>query len=342
MTVERRKGSRRLIVVVGGVIPVAIAVVASIVMLTWLPELPNPIAIHWGVAGPDGYGTVGSLVLLLVAIVTAFAALAVGSAWRQSLVGLLTRNQKIRLVSSVWLSVLSSVGMAGSVAGQRGLAHASQAPNVGPALLLGALSGVVLAAVAWMALPKSDASLMLDTESEPVEMVDSEHLSDTGPAFWYRTVRLSSGVLIALVVVVILAAGSAVYATIRAPSGAIVALVLPVVVLLIVVATSCWRITADRRGLTARSILGWPRVVIPVEKISAVAVINVTPLADFGGWGWRFASHGRSGIIMRAGRAIEVTRTNGKRFVVTVDDAQTGAGVLAAARRQRSTERPLE
>jgi hypothetical protein len=58
----------------------------------------------------------------------------------------------------------------------------------------------------------------------------------------------------------------------------------------------------------------------------------VNPLAEFGGWGWRWGADGRVGVVLRAGEGIQVTRTNGKRFVVTVDDAQTGASVLAGVR----------
>ncbi|MEO9008966.1 MAG: DUF1648 domain-containing protein [Nakamurella sp.] len=327
------RGSRRRIIVVGGVVPVAIGVAASALVVAWLPELPNPIAIHWGVAGPDGYGSVWSVVLLLVAMVSVFAAVAVGSAWRQTPSGRLVRNQKILLVASVWLSVLLSVGMAGSVAGQRGLTHASHAPDIGLVLLLGALLGFVLAAVAWIVLPQSEPYPLSGRGSESVEMVGSVPGSDTVPTVWSRTVHLRAGVLGVLAVVLILAAGSAVYAVTRAPSGAGFVIAVPVVILFALVGTSFWRITADGRGLTVCSILGWPRVVIPVEKIGSVTIIDVNPMADFGGWGWRFAGDGRSGIIMRAGRAIEVTRTNGKRFVVTVDDAKAGATVLAAQKR---------
>lgn len=37
---------------------------------------------------------------------------------------------------------------------------------------------------------------------------------------------------------------------------------------------------------------------------------------------------GATGVVLRSGEAIEVQRTGGRRFVVTVDDAQTGAALL--------------
>jgi hypothetical protein len=37
---------------------------------------------------------------------------------------------------------------------------------------------------------------------------------------------------------------------------------------------------------------------------------------------------GGSGVILRAGSALIVTRRSGRRFTVTVDDAETAAGLL--------------
>ena len=39
----------------------------------------------------------------------------------------------------------------------------------------------------------------------------------------------------------------------------------------------------------------------------------------------------RFGLVMRTGEGIVVTRGNGRIFAVTVDDAETGASILAAA-----------
>jgi hypothetical protein len=84
----------------------------------------------------------------------------------------------------------------------------------------------------------------------------------------------------------------------------------------------------DRRGLTVRSPLGWPAVVIPLEDIAAVGVVEISPLRDYGGWGWRLGRRGRPGAVFRAGPALEVTRGDGRRFVVTVDGAGEAAALL--------------
>ncbi len=89
------------------------------------------------------------------------------------------------------------------------------------------------------------------------------------------------------------------------------------------------RVVVDRRGLTvALGLLGRPRVHVPAEDVEAVTVADVSP-AQFGGWGYRVVPGGR-GVIIRSGQALVVTRRSGQRFTVTVDDAETAAGLLSA------------
>ncbi len=70
--------------------------------------------------------------------------------------------------------------------------------------------------------------------------------------------------------------------------------------------------------------------------IASVRAIDVDPFAEFGGWGLRYGLDGRYGVVLRRGEALEVTRVGGRRFVVTVDDAQTAAAALAAVHEEGS------
>ena len=39
------------------VVPLVLTMVAVVLQLVWLPTLPDPAAVHWGLSGgPDGYG----------------------------------------------------------------------------------------------------------------------------------------------------------------------------------------------------------------------------------------------------------------------------------------------
>ncbi|MBW8732107.1 MAG: DUF1648 domain-containing protein [Terrabacter sp.] len=55
---------------------------------------------------------------------------------------------------------------------------------------------------------------------------------------------------------------------------------------------------------------------------------TVSPLGDFGGWGWRIGVDGRRGYVTRAGEALVVHRIREPDVVVTVDDADEAAAVL--------------
>ena len=321
------RSTRRRVVLVGGVIPVAIAVVGTVLMLSWMPELPDPVATHWSGSEPDGFGPAWMLALTPLAIALAYSALAVGTSWSPTPRGSITPNQKFLLVTGVWLSAFLTVGITRSLSIQRGLADASEVGSgdaVGLSLLIGCILGLALAVPAWFLLPRADTEYAEAPDAEPLAVAETERVS------WSRIVRLGGVASRVLVGSMVVLAAISVATAVSSSRIAWAAAAVLVVVLLLVSATATWRVSADRRGLIVRSALGWPHVIIPADDIRQVNVIAVNPVADFGGWGWRRDVAGRSAIIMRAGPAMQVTRASGKRFVITVDDAETGAAVLAA------------
>jgi hypothetical protein len=315
---------RRQVLLVGGVVPIVIALAGTLAMISWMAELPDPVAVHWSGDGPDGYGPAWPLVLTPLGIVLVFSVFAVLTAWKPTANRMLTASQKFVLATGTWLSTMLTLGISGSVAIQRGLEDASQAGDVSLFILGGAVAGLVLAVPAWFLLPAVDPSPHTVIEPEPLELHPSERVS------WSRTVMIAPAALTVALVALCAAVVAVIVTALNAPQGVGFAVSSLVVVSLLLLGTSYWRVSADRRGLTVRSGLGWPRVSIPIDELQAAHVITVNPAADFGGWGWRQDLAGRSGIIMRGGQAIQVTRASGKKFVVTVDDAETGAGVLAA------------
>lgn len=85
-------------------------------------------------------------------------------------------------------------------------------------------------------------------------------------------------------------------------------------------------------GLLARSIIGWQRLRVALADIAAAGVVEVDPMAEFGGWGVRWVigprGKGRWGILTRRGPALEIVRRDGRSLVFTVDDSATAASVL--------------
>lgn len=53
---------------VGVIVPLALLVLASIVVLSWLPDVPDPAAIHWGLDGADGFGPRWAPLALLMGV----------------------------------------------------------------------------------------------------------------------------------------------------------------------------------------------------------------------------------------------------------------------------------
>ncbi len=87
------------------------------------------------------------------------------------------------------------------------------------------------------------------------------------------------------------------------------------------------RVTVDASGLRLSSAgLSWSRV--PLERVASAGTTTVSPLREFGGWGWRIGVDGRRGYVTRAGEALVVHRIGEPDVVVTVDDADEAAAVL--------------
>ncbi|MFE1763420.1 DUF1648 domain-containing protein [Streptomyces angustmyceticus] len=89
------------------------------------------------------------------------------------------------------------------------------------------------------------------------------------------------------------------------------------------------RVTVDRRGLTVSSTLLPPLRIrhLPLDRVTEATSRPIGVFQEFGGWGYRIRS-GRSGLVLRSGEGIVVRLTDGKEFVVTVDDAATAAALL--------------
>ncbi len=315
--------------IIGGVIPVAIAAVATVLMFGWLPELPDPIAVHWSVVGADGFGPALPFIVMPIIITVIFSGFAVAWSWNPRPTGRLIWNQKVVLVTSVWLATLLSIGFGASIALQRGLSDSHQAQDVGPLLALAAGIGVVLAVAAWFALPAGESVDEPGAEVKAVDVRGEERVS------WSHSARLGTAALFVVGVAIAIGLITVVVSVIASPDATVVGVIVVGVIVVsgvsvLAITNFWWRVSADRRGFSATGLFGWPRKRIPLANIRSVKVVDVNPTRDFGGWGWRWTGDGRSGIILRGGPGIEVTQKSGKRFVVTVDDAKTGAGVLAA------------
>lgn len=124
-----------------------------------------------------------------------------------------------------------------------------------------------------------------------------------------------------------------------APEYGLLVVLLVTSIGLYLVATTV-RVSVGEAGLVVRSLpLGVPRVVVPLEHVARADVVHVSPIADFGSWGYVPTRLGAV-VVTREGPALQVRRGDGSLLTLTVDDAHEAAALLnTLADRRRSRER---
>lgn len=307
-----------------GVPSVAVAGTTALA-LAWRPELPDPIASHWGPDGVDGYSAFWPLVggmgatVLLVAVAMWLVGTRLG---HQAL------TRRFAVGSAVWLAFFVSGVLLVLLAAQRGTADPATTRADGVAMaatFAGATALAVLAGLLVPGDPPRPASDPLPAGAATLPLRDRENvawLAEAGRGSSVPAVvgALAFGAVVGVATQVWLFTG-----------------VLTVVLGLLLVTMLRWTVTVDHAGLTARSLLRRPRFHVPLDEVELAEVVQVRPLAEFGGYGLRVGLDGRTGVVLHRGEAIQVRRTGGRVVVVTVDDAATGVALLntlAARHRQ--------
>ena len=92
--------------------------------------------------------------------------------------------------------------------------------------------------------------------------------------------------------------------------GVVVGVLLPLLLMTLHIA-----VTVTGEGLWLALPPFWRRTV-PLERITSVEVVSVSPLRDAGGYGLRFGGGGRVALVMRRGAAVEVRTVTGEQYVV--------------------------
>lgn len=325
---------------VGVILPLAMIALASIVVLAWLPEVPDPAAIHWGLDGVDGFAPRWTPLVLLIGlgggVVVLFAFIALFS-HRLPQRGAAAPVPQPQWSATARLLGATSLGMAGmmatlaivTTAAQRGLADAADAADITPWVPVFLVVLAALSVAGWFLQPKTAVPARpSDAPAPPLPLAEHER------AVWMRSVSIAKSGQIVLGIGVFFAIAMTVLLLAQGIAAGWITAAVSLLLVVVVVTGLSFRVRASPAGLRVRSAAGWPRLAIPADEIASTRSIQVDPFAEFGGWGYRIGTDGRRGFVLRAGEALEVTRTNGRVFVVTVDDAGTAASVLAAAARR--------
>jgi hypothetical protein len=276
------------------------------------------VASHWGVHGQvNGFASLNQTLGILLGIggvlVLAFGALT-------GYIGQSAVNRRICAGVTIWSALWLSILTVGTLSAQRGIADARDANDVGGVIgvaLAVSLVAAVLTAILVPGDPPRPTSAAVAADAPRVRLLGEER------AVWIGRVSSPVGVLVgvpaaALVVAIAVATG---LWWLLAEAAVLAALFL---------AMSTFVVRVGPEGVLIRSTFGLPRTHIPIDEVVRADVANVSPLRDFGGWGWRAGRGGRVGIVLRKGEALLVQRTGNRSVVVTVDHAATAAGLLNA------------
>lgn len=306
------------------VVPFVLMVVAVVLQLLWLPALPDPAAVHWGPSGePDGFGPAWTFPVITL-VMSGVLPIAIGLFCRAGLRrGDRGFTYRFMGATALWLSAFGAVLMTWSVATQQGLDDAHDAPSVLWPMAVALVVAVVAGLIGWAVQPKGQPH-HTGLSSAPMTLAPGERV------VWMGSAVMSKGAMAVIGLAVLLTLGAAVFVwfTGDAIAGVVVAVVFVVLVAASVTSTA-YQVRVDEGGLTVRSEFGFPTFNVPLADIASAEEIVVNPMGMFGGWGLRSVP-GRFGVVLRTGPAIAVTRRSGKQFVVTVDDAKTGASLLGA------------
>lgn len=332
MAARDRVTSRFMLVAVG--IPALLTAVSVAAQLAAIPALPDTVAVHWGPDGAaDRFGAVWTtpLVTLLVGLgVPALIALTTLPWMRRG-----GRGPSYRFLGALaaGIATVAAVLGAGTTLLQAGLRSAHDAPAVWAPLVAAFACAIPVGVAAWYLQPAVAAPR---AHSEPAAAL---RLGSGERAVWIAESSVRRGGVVAIGATIGVLAAGAVAAWLIGDRIAL-SVILTAVALVLAAGAACtlvFRVRADDAGLTVSSIAGFPRFRVPLHEIVSARVTSVEPMGDFGGWGIRLGRDGRFGVALRSGPAIEVERAGGRRFVVTVADAATGAALLQAlAERERA------
>lgn len=321
---------------VGLIAPLAMLALAAVVILAWMPDLPDPMATHWGTNGVDGFASkaaympmvlgVGVGVVLLDAGIAIFAHRLPQSSSKPPIQQWSATARFLGAVNLGVAGLIAFIAVAGAAL-QRGLSDAADTPGIGGWTLVGFVLAAVLTVLGWFVQPASPEPLA--ERSAPASSIP---LEPSERAAWFGTaVMARSGVIVLFSALALLVIMTVFWAA-RGDDGWWVLALVTVLMALSVGGMTVFRVRVNAQGLRARSLLGWPTNRIPLDRIDKVETVQIDPFREFGGWGWRVSTDGRRGIVLRAGDALQVTQTNGRIFVVTVDGASDAAAVLETLR----------
>jgi len=323
---------RVIIVVLGAILPLAIATVGIALLLSWAPELPDSVPVHWGADGsPDRYGSLVEIILIIALPVLLISIIFTAVAAFVRAAPIRTYIPRLLVATSVFVSAFVTATVTLSTAQFRTTDVAASASIV-PSMLTGLIAGLVLGAVTWLLTPRPATAAADDRSAEPIALSPEER------AVWIRSAGPSSVAFIVIGAALLLVVAASVLVVFSERPGLWPVVVVPAIIILLAGLNMYWRVRVDSEAVLLTSLFGLVRVRIPLEHLEGATAREVTGLGEFGGWGIRIPGRKRVGIILRNGIALELTHTDGRVTTITVDDAETAAALVNGLLKRAGSE----
>lgn len=311
--------------------PPLVTAVALVWVFSFLDELPATVVTHWGTGGvADGFTSRAvapwySLIGLVMG--WAIGALVLALAHQDGI------QRRLGVGIAAGTATFVSATMASTLWIQRGVSTGAEISGVDVAITVGLVVALLVGFIAAWSVPGAEADDATATRPVPPD-VPRATLGATGSATWSATARPARGMGVLLVLLPPFFLGLA-----WVTGMWLFPLVTGAIVVLLAVGFSVFRVVVGEEGLVVRGALGVPTWRIPLSDVAQAGVTEVDPLWQFGGWGYRLGVDGRTGFVVRKGKALEVTRGDGARWVVTVDGAEEAAGLLNSLAERARTSR---
>lgn len=293
---------------------VAASVLVTLVLTgVYYNGLPDPVASHWNYAGmPDGSmpKAVDALLIPLLVSATGWLIFAAGRADRQP----------------ARLLVAMANGLAVFFVGMRYLTYAANANaatwqearplTIGVILPLMALA-CAAGAFGWLAARSRPGHVV---QVRAVSAADSARAPERFDAY-------VSARFLTILPFVALASGGISWLLLPAPGGAFSAASAGFAAAIIAVFTRA-HVQVDAAVVKVRlGPFGFPVITRAIADITEVSVMDVEPIA-YGGWGYRVVPGARA-LVLRRGEGVRIAAAAEPDLIVTVDQADLCAAVIA-------------
>lgn len=297
------------------VVPVIVLLLGAALPWLWRNDLPPRLPLHWGVNGPDRFGSLIELTGLTTAI---GIVVVVGIGWLTTILGKDVSTRRMGVISNNTLAFLLASIPVSTAYAARGLSDPASMTIPSLPIGIATAGGCALGVALALTVPRDTYSPAL---APPTASAPRVALSDTETGVWVSRQFAGTSIWLAVGSIVVVSA-----TTLLTQAWGLI--VIPVLLTVIVVTFLAWDIRVDTQGVTLRSVSRLITLQIPHQEIDTAEVKEVSPLRDFGGWGWRTKRDGTVGLIVRAGTALDLRCTGGRRYVITAHDASTAAGLI--------------